>query len=66
MRQDYIDVLGDYVPRGQQHFKMRVGAGCVRLSVRSMEQLQREAAAGNERAAATLAGGAFRQGMHGD
>jgi len=47
MRRDYIDALGDYIPRGQRHYKLRQPVGCLRLSVRSMVSLQGAAAAGD-------------------
>lgn len=56
MRRDYIDLLGDYIPRGQKHYKLRLPKGCARLSVRSKDTLETSAQAGDVRAADILAG----------
>ena len=56
MRRDYLDLLGDYIPRGQQHFKLRLRSGCARLSTRSMAELREAARSGDTSALATLAG----------
>jgi hypothetical protein len=56
MRRDYVDLLGDYIPRGQEHFKLRLATGCARLSIRSMATLRASAEQGSTAAAAALAG----------
>ena len=56
MRRDYIDIVGDYIPRGQRHYKLRQPVGCLRLSVRSMASLREAAAAGDRAALSTLRG----------
>jgi len=56
MRRDYVDLLGDYIPRGQPHFKLRLRLGCSRLSVRSMAKLRESAKHGDTEAIASLAG----------
>lgn len=55
-RQDYLDMFRDYIPRGQRHFKLRRELGYARLSIRSMEALQRSAHDGDRRALQLLAG----------
>lgn len=38
MRRDYVDWLGDYIPRGQPHFRLwPTATGGQRLSLRSMQ-----------------------------
>lgn len=57
MRRDYIDMLGDYIPRGQLHFKTQLaGRGCLRLSARSMEALRDAAERGDAIALQALQG----------
>jgi hypothetical protein len=57
MRRDYIDMLGDYIPRGQKHFKCWASPrGCLRLSLRSMEALRIAATRGELAALQTLQG----------
>lgn len=55
-RRDYLDLLGDYIPRGQKHFKLKRQFGIARLSSRSMLALQSSARAGDTRALSLLAG----------
>ena len=50
-------MLGDYIPRGQLHFKAQLaGRGCLRLSARSMETLRDAAERGDEIALQALQG----------
>ena len=58
MRRDYIDLLGDHIPRGQKHFKLWPDrGGCCRLSVRSIYTLRAAAGQGDAAAVRTLAEG---------
>lgn len=55
-RQAHLDLFRDYIPRGQTHFKLKRELGYARLSIRSMEALQKAAQAGNQQALQLLAG----------
>lgn len=57
MRRDYVDWLGDYIPRGQPHFKLwPLRSGGLRLSVRSMHTVREAAEDGQHLAIAILRG----------
>lgn len=55
-RQEYLDMLRDYIPRGQIHFKLKREYGYGRLSIRSMRSLIDSARAGDQKALKVLAG----------
>ena len=64
MRRDYIDYFGDYIPRGQKHFKVcAIRSGKCRLSVRSMQTLKAAAVQGDLTALEVLLHGTLPRGL---
>lgn len=55
-RRDYIDMFGDYIPRGQLHYRRRVGSGALRLSARSMAVVLQAVFEKNDKATAVAQG----------